>query len=110
MYKIIKYGIFSMLYAGAVGAAKGGDMQEREIGFVEHFFNHLSVAAIKITEGELKVGDTIHIKGHTTDFSEKVRHIQIEHKDVEAARAGDDVGVEMEGRCREHDKVFVVAS
>jgi len=90
------------------GAAKGGDMQEMEIGFVEHFFNHLSVAAIKITDGELHVGDTIHVKGHTTDFTEKIRSMQIEHKDVELAKKGDDIGVKMEGRCRDHDKVYVV--
>ena len=83
-------------------------MQEKEIGFIEHFFNHLSVAAIKITDGELKVGDTIHVKGHTTDFTEKVRSIEIEHNKVDTAKAGDDIGVEMEGRCRNHDKVYVV--
>lgn len=83
-------------------------MAEKEIGFVEHFFNHLDVAAIKLTEGGLKVGDTIHIKGHTTDFTETVRSIQIEHESVEEAKKGDDIGVKMEGKCREHDKVYVV--
>ena len=85
----------------------GGDM-EKEIGFVEHFFGHLSVAAIKITSGALKVGDTVHIKGHTTDFTEKIETIQIDHKDVAEAKAGDDIGVKMVGKCREHDKVYLV--
>lgn len=53
---------------------------EKEIGFVEHFFDHLSVAAIKITEGALKVGDTIHVKGHTTDFTEKIASMQMTTK------------------------------
>ncbi|MFH1829305.1 MAG: EF-Tu/IF-2/RF-3 family GTPase [Pseudomonadota bacterium] len=83
-------------------------MQEKEIGFVEHFFNHLSVAAIKITDGELKVGDTIHVKGHTTDFTEKINSMQIEHDDVTVAKAGDDIGIKMVGKCREHDKVYVI--
>ncbi|HPQ81769.1 MAG TPA: translation elongation factor-like protein [bacterium] len=81
---------------------------EKEIGFVEHFFGHLSVAAIKITGGELKVGDTVHIKGHTTDFTEKIETMQIDHKDVQVAKAGDDIGVKMVGKCREHDKVFLI--
>lgn len=83
-------------------------MQEKEIGFVEHFFNHLSVAAIKITEGELKVGDTIHVKGHTTDFTEKINSMQIEHEDVTVAKKGDDIGVKMVGKCRDHDKVYLI--
>jgi putative protease len=83
-------------------------MQEREVGFVEHFFNHLNVAAIKVTDGDLKVGDTIHVKGHTTDFTEKIASMQVEHKEVAAAHPGDDVGVKMVGTCRDHDKVYLV--
>lgn len=81
---------------------------EKEIGFVEHFFGHLSVAAIKITEGALKVGDTIHVKGHTTDFTEKIASMQIDNKEVSEAKKGDDIGVKMVGKCRDHDKVFLV--
>ena len=81
---------------------------EKEIGFVEHFFGHLSVAAIKITAGVLKVGDTVHIKGHTTDFTEKIETMQLDHKDVPSAKAGDDIGVKMVGKCRDHDKVYLV--
>lgn len=81
---------------------------EKEIGFVEHFFGHLSVAAIKVTAGVLKVGDTVHIKGHTTDFTEKIEMMQLEHKDVPSAKAGDDIGVKMVGKCRDHDKVYLV--
>ncbi|MFA4875170.1 MAG: translation elongation factor-like protein [bacterium] len=81
---------------------------EQELGFVEHFFGHLSVAAIKITAGKLKVGDTIHVKGHTTDFTEKIMSMQIDNKDVIEANAGDDIGVKMVGKCRDHDKVYVV--
>ena len=83
-------------------------MKEQEIGYVEHFFGHLSVAGIAITDGKLKVGDTIHIKGHTTDFTEKIETMQVEHADVMEAKPGDHIGVRMVGRCREHDKVYVV--
>lgn len=81
---------------------------EKEIGFVEHFFGHISVAAIKITSGELKVGDTVHVKGHTTDFTERIASMQMDNKDITIAKAGDDIGVKMVGKCREHDKVYLV--
>ena len=81
---------------------------EKEIGFVEHFFGHINVAAIKITGGALKVGDTIHVKGHSTDFTEKIASMQIDNKDIKEAKAGDDIGVKMVGKCREHDKVYLV--
>lgn len=83
---------------------------EKEIGFVEHFFNHLDVAAIKITNGSLKIGDTIHIKGHTTDFTEKVTSMQLKNQDITEAKAGDDIGIKMVGKCREHDKVYIAKS
>jgi len=81
---------------------------EKEIGIIEHFFGHLSVAALKLTDGTLKVGDTIHVKGHTTDFTEKINSMQIDNQDVQEAKPGDDIGIKMEGKCREHDKVYLV--
>lgn len=81
---------------------------EKELGFVEHFFGHLNVAAIKITNGVLKVGDTVHIKGHTTDFTEIIQSMQVNNANVTEAKAGDDIGVKMIGKCREHDKVYLV--
>lgn len=60
-------------------------MKEERIGVVSHYFSHLGVAAI-VVEGELVVGDTIHIKGHTTDLTQKVDSIQIEHGSIERAR------------------------
>lgn len=81
---------------------------EKEIGVIEHFFGHLSVAALKLTDGSLKVGDTIHVKGHTTDFTEKIKSMQIDNQDVQEVKAGDDVAIKMEGKCRDHDKVYVV--
>ncbi len=82
---------------------------EKEIGFVEHYFNHLNVAAIKITDGTLKIGDTIRIKGHTTDFTEQIASMQVNNAMVNEAKAGDDIGVKMVGRCREHDKVYLIS-
>lgn len=83
-------------------------MTEEEIGFVEHWFGHVNVAGIKVTKGGVKPGDTLHFKGHTTDFEEKVVAIQVEHKQVPEAKKGDDIGIKVSQRVREHDKVFKV--
>ena len=83
-------------------------MGETEIGRVTHYFNHISVAAIEITSGELKVDDTIHIKGHTSDFTTTVRSIQIEHAQVPVAKVGDSIGIKVPEHVREHDQVFLV--
>ena len=83
-------------------------MAEKKIGKVTHFFNHIGVAAIEITEGELKAGDTIHIVGHTSDFMQKVNSIQIEHKNVEKAIVGQSIGIKMDEPVRQHDDVFLV--
>ncbi len=66
---------------------------EREIGFVEHWFSKVMVAGIKITNGPLKVGDTIHIKGHTSDFTMTVQSMQIDNRDVEEVETGADIGI-----------------
>ena len=83
-------------------------MVEEKIGFVEHFFNKVSVAAIKITDGELKIGDTIHIVGSHTDFTQKIDSMEIDRNPVEKVTAGDDVGIKVKDRVREHDVVYKV--
>ena len=81
---------------------------EKEIGKVIHYWGKISVAGINITEGELKAGDVIHIKGHTSDFTQKVDSIQIENNTVEKAKVGDSIGVKVEERVHEHDTVYLV--
>ena len=84
-------------------------MVEEKIGVVEHFFSHINVAAIKITEGTLKVGDMIHIVGASTDFTQKVESIQIQKNQVQSVKAGDDVGIKLTDRVREHDVVYKIS-
>lgn len=84
--------------------------EEQEIGFVEHYFSHVQVAAIKLTKGDLQVGDTIHIKGHTSDFTQKVDSMQIDKKSVEAAKEKSDIGIKVGQHAREKDKVFKVTA
>ena len=83
-------------------------MAEKKIGVVIHYWGKLGVAGLKITDGELRVGDTVHIRGHTSDFTQSVESIQIESQSVELARPGDDIGVKVTGPAREHDEVFKV--
>ena len=82
-------------------------MKEVKIGGVISYFSHVEAAAIDL-EGDLKVGDTIHIKGHTTDLEQKVESMQIENEPVEEAKAGDSVGVKVKDRVRRHDIVYKV--
>ena len=83
-------------------------MVEEKIGFVEHFFTNVSVAAIKITDGELKIGETIHIVGAHTDFKQKIVSMEIDRNPVESVKTGDDVGIKVKDRVREHDVVYKV--
>jgi len=82
-------------------------MPEIEIGKVTHFFDRISVAAVALT-GDLAVGDTIHIKGHTSDFTMTVDAMQIEHTPVQSAKAGDHIGIKVPQKAHEHDHVFKV--
>lgn len=82
-------------------------MAEEEIGRVTHYFNKIGVAGIELT-GQLSVGDTIHIKGHTSDWAQEVGSIQIEHEFVEVGKAGDSVGIKVDGHAHEHDAVYRV--
>jgi putative protease len=82
-------------------------MKEERIGIVNHYFSKIGVASVDL-EGELAVGDIIHIKGHTTDFAQKIESIQIENKNVEHAKKGDDVAIKVKETAREHDIVYKV--
>ena len=82
-------------------------MAEKEIGKVSSYFSHDGVAAIKLSAG-LKVGDKIHIKGHTTDFEKEVEGMQIEKEKVKKAKKGDHVGIKVPEKVRPTDKVFLV--
>lgn len=80
---------------------------EVKVGVVNDFFAKVSVAAF-ILEQELKVGDTIHIKGHTTDLTQKVESIQIDKNPVQVASAGSSIGIKVNDRVRKGDVVYKV--
>ncbi len=80
---------------------------EVEIGKVTHYFSKIGVAVVELTDS-LKVGDTIHIKGHTTDFTQQVESMQVNHNAIQEAKAGDAIGLKVIDKVREGDKVFKV--
>lgn len=82
-------------------------MGEKEIGKVNHYYTHLGVGIIELKD-ELKVGDKIHIKGHTTDFTQEVASMQIEHEDIEQAKKGDVIGLKVDEHVREEDQVYLI--
>jgi putative protease len=86
----------------------GTEMSEKMIGNVTHYYNHLHVAIVEVTDGELHLGDTVHIEGHTSDFMQKIGSMQLDHKAVEVAKKGDLVGIGVDEHAREHDHVYIV--
>lgn len=78
------------------------------IGEVTHFFPHVKAAVIKLKKGTLAVGDSIYVKGHTTDFEQKIKSMQSNHKPVESASKGQEIGLKVSGKVRHGDKVYKV--
>ena len=83
-------------------------MSEEQVGVVVKFFAKPCVAAIEVTDGTIKQGDTLRYKGHTTDFTEKVESIELDNQPIEEAKAGDLVGVKVKERVRENDLIYKI--
>jgi putative protease len=83
-------------------------MAEKKIGEVMKYFSKPSVAAVKIIEGEVAVGDSIKFSGHTTDFIDVIESMEVDNKSVQKAVAGDFIGVKVSNRVRPGDEVFKV--
>ena len=63
---------------------------------------------IKLTDGEMAVGDKIRIRGATTDFEQTIDSMQVNHQNVDAAKVGDEVGLKTAEPVRENDEVFKI--
>ncbi len=96
--------------ASAPAPARGPMAGEVRVGVVIHYFGHLSVAIVRLESGSLRIGDTIRILGHTSDFRQRVDSLQIEHQSVSEAGAGQEIGLRVTGHAREHDVVYKVAA
>lgn len=81
--------------------------EEKLIGKITHYFGKISVGIIELSDA-LKVGDTIHIKGHTSDFTQQISSMQIEHEEVTEGKAGDSVGTKVDQKVHESDEVFKI--
>ena len=79
------------------------------IGIVTHYFSHLAVAVLKLDPGaRLRVGDNIRVQGHTTDFSQRIESLQVEHAPVTEVGPRDDFGLKVLEHARENDIVYKV--
>ncbi|NQV09161.1 translation elongation factor-like protein [Candidatus Woesearchaeota archaeon] len=83
------------------------EAKEKEVGKISHYYSHLGVGVVELS-GTLKKGDKIHIKGATSDFTQNVVSMQIEHDKVEEAKKGQSIGMKVKDHVREHDAVFLV--
>jgi translation elongation factor EF-1alpha len=82
-------------------------MKEKAVGTVSDFFAHVVVAGINLT-GTLKLGDKVHIKGHTTDIEMDITSMQIDNKSVTKANKGKSIGVKVPDRVRPGDIVYKI--
>jgi len=83
--------------------------QEVKIGKVVNYYSRISVAAVEVTGGCLKKGDTVRFMGANTDFTQMVESMEIEKKPVEKAEKGESVGIKVKDRVRPNDLVFKVS-
>jgi len=83
-------------------------MEDMELGKVTHYFSKIGVAVILVEKGTVNKGDTIHIKGATSDFDQEVDSMQVNHKEVEEAKAGESIGLKVKSPVRENDNVYKV--
>jgi len=82
-------------------------MTEIQIGEVNHFFDRICVAVIDLTD-TLRVGDVVHITGHSTDLQQEVISMQIDHMPIEEAGSGQEIALQVNKQVRRRDKVFKV--
>ena len=82
------------------------EAQEMQVGKITHYFAKIGVAVIEVTDGSIKVGDEIHIKGHTSDFKQKVNSMQIEQEKIQVAEPGQSVGIKVDAPVRANDLVY----
>ncbi len=77
------------------------------VGLITHYFPHVQAAVIKLKES-LVMGNTVKIKGHTTDLTQIITSMQIDRVDISSAKKGDEIGLQVSSRVRQGDKVYKV--
>lgn len=94
--------------SGSIPPVEEPAPREEAIGVVTHYYSHLGVAVVQINKGTLRAGETIHVTGHSTDFTQQVASMEYEHRHVDEASAGQSVGIQLKDHAREHDIVYRV--
>ncbi len=94
--------------SGTVPPVEEPAPNEEAIGVITHYYSHLGVAVAQLNKGSLKTGDTIHVKGHSTDFTQTVASMEYEHQHIDQAGAGQNIGLKVIDHAREHDIVYRV--
>jgi len=79
-----------------------------EIGVITHYFPHVKAAVIKLSKGGVKAGDNVYIKGHTTDFKQSVKSLQLNRAAVEEGKVGQEIGLKVKSRVRIGDVVYKI--
>ena len=82
--------------------------KETVIGTVTHYFPHVNAAAVKVLKNSINVGDEIYLKGHTTDFKEKIESIQLDRSPIREGKKGQEIGLLVSSRVRIGDSVYKV--
>ena len=80
-----------------------------QVGRVTHWFGRVSAGIVAVEQGELRIGDTVHFRGHTTDFYQRIERMEFDHRQIDRAGPGQEVGLQLSQRVREGDQVFRVA-
>jgi translation elongation factor EF-1alpha len=80
---------------------------ETRIGEVTHYFAHISVAVLALS-GELHIGDLVHIHGHTSDFIQRVRSMEIDHHPIQSIAASNEIALKVYQPVRKGDVVFKI--
>lgn len=93
---------------GVVPPVEEPPANEEAVGVVTHYYSHLAVAVVQMNKGTLRTGDSIHIKGHTTDFTQRIESMEFEHQHIDEASAGQSFGIKVKDHAREHDIVYLV--
>ena len=78
---------------------------EIEVGKVIHYYSHLNVAVLQLEDG-LKLGDKIHLRGHATDFTQRVTSMEVEHHTVLWVKPGDNMAIKVNQPVHVHDVVY----
>lgn len=103
--KVIKKKVLKKKPVKKAGVKKVAKKKENVLGIITHYFPHVQAAVIKL-KGPLNVGESIKVKGHTTDFTQAVTSMQIDRVAITSAKKGDEIGLLVNSRVRQHDLVY----